>query len=93
MVKRILLSLSLCLVLLLPVSSWARDGSDNWHRLSPQEKDNIQRNYQRWQNLPSQDKQHLREEWNRYQNLPQDQRDQLRRRYDELRQRRFDNKR
>ncbi len=86
MVKRILRSVSLCLLLLLPVASWARDGNDNWRRLNPQEKENIQRNYQRWQNLPPQDKEHLREEWDRYQNLPPDQRDKLRRRYDELRQ-------
>jgi Protein of unknown function (DUF3106) len=93
MLNRILGSLSLCLLLLLPVSSWARDGNDNWRRLNPQEKENIQRNYQRWQNLPPQDKEHLREEWDRYQNLPPDQRDKLRRRYDELRQNRPTDKR
>ncbi len=85
--KRTIGSLSLCLVLLLPGFAWARDGGDNWRRLSPKEKESVQRNYQRWQNMPPQDKEHLREEWNRFKSLPPDQRDNLRRRYDELRQR------
>jgi Protein of unknown function (DUF3106) len=93
MLKRTIGLFSVCLILLLPVSGWTRDGGDQWGRLSPKEKDNIQRNYQRWQNLPPQDKEHLREEWNRYQNLPQDQRDQLRRRYDEQRKQRPNDKR
>jgi len=85
MLKRTIGSLGVCLVLLLPAYGWARDGGDNWRGLSPKEKENVQRNYQRWQNLPPQDKEHLREEWDRFKNLPPDQRDNLRRRYDELR--------
>ena len=84
MIKRTIGLLALCSVLLLPVSSWARDG-DNWGRLSPQERENVRRNYQRWQ--------HLREEWDRFKNLPPDQRDNLRRRYDELRKQRRGDKR
>ncbi|HEY7316616.1 MAG TPA: DUF3106 domain-containing protein [Candidatus Binatia bacterium] len=80
--------LTVCLLLLLPTAGWTRDSGDQWRRLSPKDKENIQRNYQRWQTLPPQDKQHLREEWNRYQSLPPDQREQLRRRYDEQRQQR-----
>ena len=91
--KRTIGLLGVCLILLLPISGWARDGGDQWRRLSPNEKENIQRNYQRWQNLPPQDKEHLREEWDRYQNLPQDQREQLRRRYDEQRKQRPNDKR
>lgn len=87
-VRRTIGFLSLCLVLALPAYGLARDGGDDWRRLSPKEKENIQRNYQRWQTLPPKDKEHLREEWNRYQNLPPDQREQLRRRYDELRKQR-----
>jgi hypothetical protein len=79
--------LVLGLLLVQPVSGWARDGSDNWRNLSPKERENIQRNYQHWQNLPPKDKEHLREEWNRWQNLPQDRRDQLRNRYEDLRRR------
>ena len=85
--KRALVSFGLCLFLLFPSFGWARDGGDNWRNLSPREKDNIQRNYQRWQNLPSRDKEHLREEWNHWQNLPQDRRDQLKRRYEDQRRR------
>jgi Protein of unknown function (DUF3106) len=93
MIKRLIRLVSLCAVLLLPVSGWARDGGDNWGRLSPQERENVRRNYQRWQNLPPQDKEHLREEWDRFKNLPPDQRDDLRRRYDELRKQRRGDKR
>ena len=87
--KRALASFGLCLFLLLPSSGWARDAGDSWRSLSPREKENVLRNYQRWQNLPPQDKEHLREEWNRWQNLPQDRRDQLKQRYEEQRRRRF----
>jgi hypothetical protein len=93
MLKRTIGLFCVCLVLLLPSAGWTRDGGDQWRRLNPKEKENIQRNYQRWQNLPPQDKEHLREEWNRYQNLPQDQREQLRRRYDEQRKQRPNDKR
>ena len=93
MLKRTIGFLGVCLVLLLPAYGWARDGGDNWRRLSPKEKENVQRNYQRWQNLPPQDKEHLREEWDRFKNLPPDQRDNLRRRYDEQRKQGPGNKR
>jgi len=93
MLKRIIGFLGVCLVLLLPAYGWAKDGDDNWRRLSPKEKENVQRNYQRWQNLPPQDKEHLREEWDRFKNLPPDQRDNLRRRYDEQRKQGPGNKR
>lgn len=87
-IKRTIGFLSFCLVLALPAYGLARDAGDNWRRLSPKDKENIQRNYQRWQSLPPQDKEHLREEWNRFKSLPPDQRDNLRRRYDELRKQR-----
>jgi len=86
-VKRTLISFGLCLFLMFPSFGWARDSGDNWRNLSPQEKDNVLRNYQRWQNLPPRDKEHLREEWDRWQNLPQDRRDQLKRRYEDQRRR------
>jgi Protein of unknown function (DUF3106) len=88
MLKRSLSSLALLAVLLMSLPSWARDGGDNWRNLSPKEKENVQRNYQRWQNLPPPDKEHLREEWDRWQNLPQDRRDQLKRRYEDQRRHR-----
>lgn len=75
---------SFCLLVLLPNSSWALDGADNWRNLSPKERENVQRNYERWQNLPPRDKEHLQEEWNRWRSLPPNQRDELRKRYDEL---------
>jgi hypothetical protein len=84
MVKQSLSIVTLCLFLLLPVSGWALDGGENWRQLSPQERENVLRNYQRWQNLPPKDKEYLREEWNRWQSLPQDRRERLRQRYDEL---------
>ena len=84
MLKRTFSVIGLCSLLSLPVSGWALDGADSWRNLTPREKENVQRNYQRWQSLPSKDKEHLREEWDRWQNLPQDKRDRLRRRYDEL---------
>ena len=89
MLKRTLGSLAFCLLLLMPISTWARDGG-NWRDRSPQERENIRRNYQRWQNLPPKDKEHLREEWDRFRSLPRDERENLRRRYDDLRQRRRD---
>jgi hypothetical protein len=87
MVKRTLLAFGFCMFLMSPNFGWARDGGDNWRNLSPKEKDNVLRNYQRWQNLPPRDKEHLREEWNHWQNLPQDRRDQLKRRYEDQRHR------
>ena len=84
MLKRTLSAIGLCAMLSLPATGWALDGADNWRHLTPKEKENIQRNYQRWQNLPPKDKEHLREEWDRWRNLPQDKREQLRRRYDNL---------
>ena len=84
MLKRSLSFVALCLLLLLPVSGWALDGAENWRQLSPKERENVLRNYQRWQSLPPKDKEHLREEWNHWQNLPQDRRDRLRQRYDKL---------
>jgi Protein of unknown function (DUF3106) len=83
--KRMLSALALSSLLLMPVSSWARDDSGRWRDLSPKDRENILRNYQRWQNLPPQDKEHLREEWDRFKSLPQDRRDNLRRRYNDLR--------
>lgn len=87
MLKRNLSVLTLCALLSSPVTASALDGADSWRNLTPREKENIQRNYQRWQNLPPKDKEHLREEWYRWRNLPQDKRDRLRRRYDDLQKR------
>jgi uncharacterized protein DUF3106 len=75
---------SLCLLTVLPGLSWALDGADNWRNLSPKEREDVLRNYQRWQSLPPKDKEHLREEWDHWRSLPPDQRDKLRRRYDQL---------
>src|SRR3990172_5594802 len=77
-------AIGLCSMLSLPISGWALDSADSWRSLTPKEKENVQRNYQRWQNLPPKDKERLREEWDRWRNLPQDKRDQLRRRYNNL---------
>ena len=88
MLKRTLTVWVFYLLLLQPVASWALDNGENWRNLSPQERENVIRNYQRWQHLSPQDKDYLREEWNRWQSLPQDRRDKLRRRYDELLSRR-----
>ena len=87
MIKRAVAASILGLFLLQPFSAWARDGSENWRNLSPNERENIQKNYQRWQNLPPKDKEHLREEWDRWQSLPKDRRDQLKNRYEDLRRR------
>lgn len=84
MLKKNLTTLLFCLLLLQPLASWALDGGNNWRNLSPQERENVIRNYQRWQHLSPRDKDYLREEWNRWQSLPEDRRDKLRRRYDEL---------
>ena len=73
-----------CLVTVLPNFSWALDGADNWRNLSPKERENVLRNYQRWQSLPQKDKEYLREEWDHWRSLPPDQRDRLRKRYDQL---------
>jgi Protein of unknown function (DUF3106) len=88
MFKNIAAVLSLCIFLLQPISGWAADRGDAWRNLSPKERENIQRNYQRWQSLPQQDKEHLREEWDRWQSLPKDRRDQLKNRYEDMRRRR-----
>lgn len=74
-------------VMCFPAGAWALDSGDSWRNLSPKEKEDVRRNYQRWQNLPPRDKERLREEWNRWQNLPQDRRDKLRQRYDDLQRR------
>ncbi len=80
-VKRIIGAAIFALVLL-PSLTWALD--DNWRNLSPKERENVLRNYQRWQSLPPKDKEHLREEWNHWRSLPPDQQDRLRKRYDQL---------
>ena len=74
----------LCLLTMLPSLGWTLDGADNWRNLTPKEREDVLRNYQRWQNLPPKDKEYLREEWNHWRSLPQDQRDKLRKRYDQL---------
>ncbi len=83
--KKIVGALVISLVMFLPLTTWARDGADNWRNLSPKEKEKVLRNYQHWQTLPPKDKEHLREEWDRWRSLPQDRRDKLRQRYDDLR--------
>ncbi len=72
------------LLFLLPSLTWALDGGDNWRNLSPKERENVLRNYQRWQRLPPKDKEYLREEWDHWRSLPPDQQDRLRKRYDQL---------
>jgi len=84
MLKENLTAVIVCLLLLQPVAGWALDSGENWRNLSPRDRENVIRNYQRWQHLSPRDKEYLREEWNRWQSLPQDRRDRLRRRYDEL---------
>ncbi len=74
----------LALIFLLPSWTWALDGGNNWGNLSPKEREDVLRNYQRWQSLPPKDKEYLREEWDHWRSLPQDQRDKLRKRYDQL---------
>jgi hypothetical protein len=88
MLKRFVIYFGFCLFLLSPLSGWSQAGRENWHDLSPKEKERVRRNYQRWQNLPPQDKEHLRDEWNRWRSLPEDRRDQLKRRYEDMRRRR-----
>ena len=85
--KNILATFGLCFVLLQPVFGWALAEDDNWRNLSPRERENVMKNYQRWKNLPPQDKERLRGEWDRWQNLPKDRRDQLKNRYEDLRRR------
>lgn len=86
-IRRLKLTIAIggfCLLVLLPNSSWALDGAYDWHNLSPKERENVLRNYERWQSLPPRDKERLQEEWNRWRSLPPNQRDRLRKRYDEL---------
>lgn len=85
--KNITAALGLCFVLLQPILGLALDDGDRGRNLSPRERDNVLKNYQRWKNLPPQDKEHLREEWDRWRNLPKDRRDQLKNRYEDLRRR------
>ncbi len=82
-VKKSLPIAILAFLFLLPARSWALD-ADSWNNLSPKDRENVLRNYQRWQSLPPKDKEYLREEWNHWRSLPPDQRDKLRKRYDEL---------
>lgn len=84
MLKRCVTAFVFCSLLLLPVATWALDSGEDWRHLSPQEREDVIRNYRRWQQLSPRDKEYLREEWNRWQSLPQDRRDKLRRRYNEL---------
>jgi hypothetical protein len=90
MFKRNLIAVLLSATVLMPAVGWARDDRDNWRNLSPREKENVIRNYQRWQNLPPRDKEHLEREWNHWQSLPPDRRDQLERRYERERHHRKD---
>lgn len=84
MLKRTLSAIVLCSLLSSPAAGWGLDAADSWRNLTPREKENVQRNYQRWQSLPPKDKERLREQWDHWRSLPQDKRERLRRRYDDL---------
>jgi hypothetical protein len=83
--KKIAIALMFALILASPFGAWAADSRDSWRNLSPKEKEDVQRNYQRWQNLPPEDKERLQDEWQRYRSLPEDRRDQLKRRFEDFR--------
>jgi len=75
MAKRALVSFGMCLFLLFPSFGWARDGGDNWRNLSPKEKDNVLRNYQRWQNLPPERRRRMAQRFRRLKQLPPEERE------------------
>ena len=73
--NRLLNIFSLILLLLMPAASWAQVP---WGRMTPEEKAQVERNYQRWQSLPPSEQERLRREWQYWQKLPPDRRQQLR---------------
>lgn len=75
---------SLIVLLLAPAASWAQS-REQWGRMTPEEKAQVERNYQRWQSLPPGEKDRLRREWDYWQNLPPDRRQQLRQNFQQFR--------
>ena len=75
---------SLILFLLAPAASSAQS-REQWGRMTPEEKAQVERNYQRWQSLPPGEKDRLRREWDYWQNLPPDRRQQLRQNFQQFR--------
>jgi hypothetical protein len=85
-VKRLLSIYSaLFLLLLAPALTWAQS-REQWGRMTPEEKAQVERNYQRWQSLPPNEQQRLRKEWQYWQNLPPERRQQLRQRFQQFRE-------
>jgi Protein of unknown function (DUF3106) len=82
--KRVIAITAIAAALALPHVAAALDDSDNWRNLTPKQREDVLRNYQRWRTLPPQDKDHLQQEFQRWRNLPKDERDRLRKRYDKL---------
>ena len=82
--KRLLSIYSLLFLLLAPALSWAQS-PEQWRRFTPEEKAQVERNFQRWQSLPPSEQQRLRKEWEYWQNLPPDRRQQLRQRFQQFR--------
>ena len=75
----------LFLLLLAPALTWAQS-REQWRGMTPEEKAQVERNYQRWQKLPPSEQQRLRREWEYWQNLPPDRRQQLRQRFQQFRE-------
>lgn len=83
-VTRLLKIFSLLFLLAVPSISWAQS-REQWQRFTPEEKAQVERNYQRWQSLPPNEKDRLRKEWQYWQNLPPDRRQQLRQNFQQFR--------
>jgi len=83
-VKQVLKIFSLLLLLAVPGVLWAQP-REQWRRYTPEEKAQVERNYQRWQSLPPSEQQRLRREWDYWQRLPPDRRQQLKQNFQEFR--------
>jgi hypothetical protein len=83
-VKRVLKIFSLLFLLAAPGLLWAQP-REQWRRYTPEEKAQVERNYQRWQSLPPAERERLRREWDYWQKLPPDRRQQLRQNFQEFR--------
>lgn len=82
--KQVLKIFSLLLLLAAPAALWAQP-REQWRRYTPEEKAQVERNYQRWQSLPPGERERLRREWEYWQKLPPDRRQQLRQNFQEFR--------
>jgi len=79
-------SLLTVLVLVLASTTHAQQGR-SWQDLSPAEREQAWRNYQRFETMPPQRRQHLEDRYQRFRQMPPTEQERLRRNYQRWKER------